>query len=472
MKKGVTFNDVLLIPKKSRVFSRKDINTETKLSRNIKLNIPLISANMDTVTESEMAREMAKLGGIGIIHRFLSIEKQVIEIKKVKRSENIIIEEPLTTEANKKVIDLITELKQENISSALVTKLKNDKKYLTGIITKRDLLFETDPEKKVSALMTKNVITASPKTTLKKAKEILHKNKIEKLPITKKDGELLGLITLSDIIKKINNPNAAKDKKGRLLVGAAIGVKEDFLERAKALKNAGVDVLVIDIAHGHNKREINVLKKLKKLFKNEIDIIAGNIATKEAALDLIRAGADGLKVGIGPGAACTTRIVTGVGVPQITAITDVVKIAKKYNIPVIADGGIKNSGDFSKALATGASCVMIGSLLAGCKESPGEYIIDRGMIYKYYRGMASFEAASDKKQLDKTRPDGLLRVPEGASGKVYYKGDSFMVINELVSGLRSSMSYLGAKNLKEFSKNAEFIKITNASMIESGPHGV
>ncbi len=472
MKEGITFSDVLLVPKKSRVFSRKDINTKTKLSRNIKLNTPLISANMDTVTESEMAREMAKLGGIGIIHRFLSIERQVEEVKKVKRSENIIIEEPFTTEAGKKIKDLAKELKQENISSALVVNIKKGKKYLIGIITARDLLFETDSEKEVSTLMTKNVITTNQKTSIKKAKEIFHKNKIEKLPIVKENGELLGLITLSDIIKKINNPNASKDKKGRLLVGAAVGVKEDFLERAKALKSAGADVIVIDIAHGHNSREIDTLKKLKKIFKNEIDIIAGNIATKEAALDLIKAGADGLKVGIGPGAACTTRIVTGVGVPQITAIEDVMKVAKKHNIPVIADGGIKNSGDFSKALAAGASSAMIGNLLAGCKESPGEYIIDRGMVYKYYRGMASFEAASDKKQIDKASSDGLLRVPEGASGKVYYKGDASMVITDLVSGLRSSMSYLGAKNLKEFSKNAEFIKITNAGMIESGPHGV
>jgi len=472
MKEGITFNDVLLVPKKSRVFSRKDINTKTELSRNIKLNTPLVSANMDTVTESEMAREMAKLGGIGIIHRFLSIEKQVKEVKKVKRSENIIIDDPFTTKADKKIKELAKELRQENISSALVVNIKKGKKYLIGIITARDFLFEANSEKKVSDLMTKNVITTNQKISIKKAKEIFHKNKIEKLPIIKKDGELLGLITLSDIIKKINNPNASKDKKGRLLVGAAIGVKEDFFKRAKALKDAGADVIVIDIAHGHNSREIDALKKLKKIFKNEIDIIAGNIATKEAALDLIKAGADGLKVGIGPGAACTTRIVTGVGVPQITAIKDVMKVAQRYKIPVIADGGIKNSGDFSKALAAGASSAMIGNLLAGCKESPGEYIIDRGMIYKYYRGMASFEAASDKKQIDKAAPDGLLRVPEGASGKVYYKGDASMVITDLVSGLRSSMSYLGAKNLKEFSKNAEFIKITNAGMIESGPHGV
>ena len=471
MKEGITFDDVLLTPKKSRIFSRKDVSAQTQFSKNIKLNIPLVSSNMDTVTEHEMARAMAEAGGIGVIHRFLSIEKQVEEVKKVKRAESIIIEDPITAEPTEMISDVNKRLKKESISSVLVVKNKEGKKFLVGILTSRDLLFESDITKKVATVMTTNVVTANPNITIKKAKEILHKHRIEKLPLVEDDGSLVGLITLKDILKKIDNPNAAKDKKGRLIVGAAVGVKDDTIERTKELLKAGADVIVIDIAHGHNIRVIETLKLLKKTFKG-IELVVGNIATKEAALDLINAGADGLKIGIGPGAACTTRMVTGVGVPQLTAIMDVVKVANIKKIPVIADGGVKNSGHFSKALAAGAQTVMVGNLLAGCKESPGEYVIDRGSVYKTYRGMASYDAASDKKVIDNAGSDGLFRSPEGASGRVSYRGDVGMVITDLMAGLRSSMSYLGAKDLKTFAKNAEFIKMTDSGMSESRPHGV
>ncbi|MBI3671717.1 IMP dehydrogenase [Candidatus Azambacteria bacterium] len=471
IREGLTFDDVLLLPRKSRVFSRKDISTKTQLSKNISLNTPIVSANMDTVTESKMARAMAEAGGIGIIHRFLSIERQAEEVHKVKRAENIIIEEPVTAEPTESIFEVKERIKKEGVSNALVVKEKNGRKFLVGILTSRDLLFENDNSKTVASLMTTDLVTAHPNVSLKEAKDILHKYRVEKLPLVSDSGELKGLITLKDILKKMDNPNASKDKKGRLLVGAAVGVKDDTLERAKALVSAGADAIVIDIAHGHNFRVIETLKMLKKNFKNT-DIIAGNIATKEAALDLIKAGADALKVGIGPGAACTTRVVTGVGVPQLTAIMDVVSIAKKYNVPVIADGGIKSSGHFAKALAAGAQTAMIGNLLAGCKESPGEYIIDRGVIYKNYRGMASYDAASDKKRLDSDSGDGFFRSPEGASGRISFRGEANMVLTDLMSGLRSSMSYLGAKDLKTFVRNAEFIKMTQSGMVESGPHGV
>ena len=476
IREGITFDDVLLVPRRSGVFSRKDISTLTKLSKNLSLNIPLVSANMDTVTEALMARAMAEAGGIGIIHRFNTIEKQVEEVRKVKRAQNIIIEDPITVSPFITIEAVKGIMGREGISAVLVVeegasaRTKGHKK-LVGILTRRDLLFESDLTKKVSAVMTKDVITAPPTVSLSKAREILHAHKIEKLPLVTKGRELVGLITLRDIVEKINNPNAAKDEKGHLLVGAAVGVKGDAILRAEKLLSAGADVIVLDIAHGHNERALQMVRRLRKTFGKKIEIIAGNIATPEAARDLIRAGADGLKVGIGPGAACTTRIVTGVGVPQLTAIFDTVKIARKYGIPIIADGGVKNSGHFAKALAAGADTVMIGSLLAGCKESPGEYIMDRGVAYKYYRGMASHEAGSDKARMD-GGGDGFSRAPEGASGKIPYHGEAAMVISDLVGGLRSSMSYLGAHTLKEFHQNARFMRMTAAGMSESKPHGV
>jgi len=471
IREGITFDDVLLIPRKSQVFSRKDASTKTMLTNNIALNIPIISANMDTVTEARMARAMAEAGGIGIIHRFLSVEQQVNEVRKVKRAENIVIDDPFTVKPSDTLGEVRATLKREGISGVLVVEGWGMKKTLVGIVTTRDLIFEDDENKKIKQIMTKDLITALPTISPNKARELLHKHKIEKLPLVNKDGTLAGLITLKDILKKIHNPQTAKDAKGRLLVGAAVGVKSDTLKRAKELLDAGTDVIVIDIAHGHNVRVLETVALLRKTFGNDIEIIAGNIATVEAAKDLIRAGVDGLKVGIGPGAACTTRIVTGVGVPQITAIQDVVKIAKKYDIPIIADGGVRNSGDFSKALAAGASSVMLGGLLAGCKESPGEYVIDRGTAFKYYRGMASHEAGSEKSKLDGGE-DTFTRSPEGASGRILFKGDVSMVVTDLISGLRSSMSYLGAHTLKEFHKNAQFIRMTAAGIHESNPHGI
>ena len=475
IREGLTFDDVLLLPRRSAVFSRKDVSTKTHLSKHIALNVPLISANMDTVTESGMARAMARMGGIGIIHRFLSIERQVEEVRKVKRAENVIIEDPFTVHPDITLGEAKSFMRREGISGVLVVKEKAGKKLLTGILTRRDLLFETDDRKKVSSLMSTSVVTARPDVTLEKAKDILHDYRIEKLPLTTKDGYLVGLITLRDIIERMENPNSSKDKKGRLLVGAAVGVKEDTIMRTDELLKAGADVIVIDVAHGHNTRAIETTKELRKTFRNKIEIIAGNIATPEAARDLAKAGADALKVGIGPGAACTTRIVTGVGVPQLTAIMDVGKEAKKLGIPFVADGGIKNSGDLSKALAAGADTAMIGNLLAGTKESPGEYILDRGVAYKYYRGMASYDATSEKVRIDResgARSDEFFRSPEGASGRVSYRGEASMVIADLIGGLRSSMSYLGAKDLKEFQKNAEFMRMTQSGMSESGPHGV
>ena len=477
IREGLTFDDVLLLPRHSAVFSRKDVSTSAKLSRHITLNVPLISANMDTVTERAMARAMAKLGGIGIIHRFLSLERQVEEVRRVKRAENVIIEDPFTVSPDITLGEAKSFMRREGTSGVLVVKMKGGKKQLVGILTRRDLLFETDDRQKVSSLMSKKLVTARPDVTLEKAKNILHDYRIEKLPLTTKDGYLVGLITLKDIVERMQNPTSSKDKKGRLMVGAAVGVKEDTLERTDALLKAGADVIVIDVAHGHNSRAIETTKLLCKTFGSKIEIVAGNIATPEAARDLVKAGADGVKVGIGPGAACTTRLVTGVGVPQLSAIMDVAKEAKKLGIPFIADGGIKNSGDLAKALAAGADTAMIGNLLAGTKESPGEYILERGIAYKYYRGMASYEATAEKTRLDQTggmggQGDGFFRSPEGTSGRVPYRGEASMVVTDLVSGLRSSMSYLGAKNLNEFQKNAEFIRQTPAGMSESGPHGV
>lgn len=468
---GLTFDDVLLLPRKSAVYSRKDVSTKALLTRNITLNVPIISANMDTVTESGMARAMARLGGIGIIHRFLSIERQVEEVRKVKRAENVMIDDPFTVSPEMTLGEAKAFMRREGTSGVLVVKEKSGKKTLVGILTRRDLLFETDDRKKVSAVMSTNLITAEPGVSVDKAKSLLHSHRIEKLPLVTKGGELAGLITLKDILEREQNPTSSKDKKGRLMVGAAVGVKDDTLERTRRLLDAGADVIVVDVAHGHNLRAIEVTSLLRKTFGDKLELIAGNIATPEAARDLAKAGADGLKIGIGPGAACTTRIVTGVGVPQLTAILDVAREAKKLRIPIIADGGIKNSGNFAKALAAGADTAMIGSLLAGCKESPGEYILDRGVAYKYYRGMASYDATREKTEID-GGTDGFFRSPEGASGRVAYRGEVAMAISDLMGGLRSSMSYLGAKDLAGFQKNAEFIQMTGEGATESGPHGV
>jgi IMP dehydrogenase len=472
IREGLTFDDVLLIPKRSPIISRSQTNLKTRLSRNISLNIPVISANMDTVTESPMAIALAREGGIGIIHRFMTIQDQVDEVLKVKRSESVMIEQPYTISIDSSVGYAKKIMHDFGISGLLIEK---DKK-LAGIITKRDLLFETHFDNNVTSVMSKDVVFAELGTTIEKAKDILHKNRIEKLPIIGKDKQIIGLITSKDILKMEEFPNASKDKKGRLLVGAAVGVKGDYLERTEALLDAGADVMVVDIAHGHSDNAINCVHLIKKAF-NDCELIAGNIATGQGTEDLIRAGVDAVKVGVGSGSICITRVITGSGVPQLTAILDSVKIAKKYEIPVISDGGIRNSGDLTKALAAGSSSVMVGSLLGGTDESPGKTLVKNGKKYKIYRGMASFYASLGRKYREEgeqiKESDELNDyVPEGVEAMVSYKGSVVEIIRQLVGGLRSGLSYCGAKTINEMQQNAEFVRITTAGYIESQPHDV
>ncbi len=462
----LTFDDVLLVPRRSDVYSRRDAVTKTQFTRNISLNMPLVSANMDTVTESEMAKAMARAGGIGIIHRFMTKESEAAEVEKVKRSEAIVIENPHTTTEDKTLLELKKLSAEKNVSSFIVI---DGSRRVTGIITRRDIAFESDLNKKVRDVMTKHVITAPFGTKTEAAKIILRKHKFEKLPLVDKRGTLMGLMTASDIIRKTIYPEAIKDKRGHLLVGAAIGVNEDYLERAGMLVDAGCDVLVMDVAHGHNDRAIKALRDIRRNFKH-IEIVAGNVATPQGTIDLIKAGADAIKVGIGPGATCITRMVTGVGVPQLTAIQLCSAAAKKYGVPIIGDGGIKNSGDMSKAIAGGANTVMVGSILSGTKESPGEYIFGDGVAYKIYRGGASRESFEDKLLKENKKSDGLYRTPEGKSGKVAYKGEVSVIIQDILAGFRSSMSYLGAHDIATFQKNAEFIRITEGGMRESKAH--
>ena len=472
IREGLTFDDVLLIPKRSPIISRSQTNLKTRLSRNINLNIPVISANMDTVTESHMAIALAREGGIGIIHRFMTIQDQVDEVLKVKRSESVMIEQPYTISIDSTVGYAKKIMHDFGISGLLIEK---DKK-LVGIITKRDLLFETNFENNISSVMSKDVVFAEMGTTIEKAKYILHKNRIEKLPIIDKDKHIIGLITSQDILKMEEFPNASKDKKGRLLVGAAVGVKGDYLERTEALLDAGADVMVVDIAHGHSDNAINCVHLIKKAFK-DCELIAGNIATGQGTEDLIRAGVDAVKVGVGSGSICITRVITGSGVPQLTAILDSVKIAKEYDIPVISDGGIRNSGDLTKALAAGSSSVMVGSLLGGTDESPGKTLVKNGKKYKIYRGMASFYASLGRKYREEGQQiieseDLNDYVPEGVEAMVSYKGSVVEIIRQLVGGLRSGLSYCGAKTINEMQQNAEFVRITTAGYIESQPHDV
>lgn len=472
IREGLTFDDVLLIPKRSPIISRTQTNLKTRLSRNINLNTPVISANMDTVTESPMAIALAREGGIGIIHRFMSIQEQVDEVLKVKRSESVMIEQPYTISIDSSVGYAKKMMDDFGISGLLIEK---DKK-LAGIITKRDLLFETNFENNISSVMSKDVVFAEIGTTIEKAKYILHKNRIEKLPIIDKDKQIIGLITSKDILKMEEFPNASKDKKGRLLVGAAVGVKGDYLERTEALLDAGADVMVVDIAHGHSDNAINCVRLIKKAFK-DCELIAGNIATGQGTEDLIKAGVDAVKIGVGSGSICITRVITGSGVPQLTAILDSVKIAKEHEIPVISDGGIRNSGDLTKALAAGASSVMVGSLLGGTDESPGKTLVKNGKKYKIYRGMASFYASLGRKYREEGQQiieseDLNDYVPEGVEAMVPYKGSVVEIIRQLVGGLRSGLSYCGAKTINEMQQNAEFVRITTAGYIESQPHDV
>ncbi|MBA4349191.1 MAG: IMP dehydrogenase [Thermodesulfovibrio sp.] len=465
---GLTFDDVLLLPAKSDVLPA-EVNVSTKLTRNIKLNIPIISAAMDTVTESALAIAIARVGGLGIIHRAMSPQKQAMEVDKVKKSESGMIVDPIITAPDAPISDAMVLMSRYKISGVPVTM----KGKLVGILTNRDLRFETDEKKRVSDVMTsEKLITAPVGTTLDEAKEILHKYKIEKLPIVDDEFNLKGLITIKDIEKRRKYPNACKDRLGRLRVGAAVGVGENALYRVELLLKAGVDVIAIDTAHGHSKAVINTLKEMKKKF--DIDVIVGNVATPEGVEDLINAGADAVKIGIGPGSICTTRIVAGTGVPQLTAIMNCYKVASKLKIPLVADGGIKYSGDISKAIAAGAHCVMIGSLFAGTDESPGEIILYQGRSYKTYRGMGSLGAMQQGSK-DRYGQEGIAKeklVPEGVEGRVPYKGPLSNSIHQLVGGLRSGMGYCGSRNLEEMRENARFIQITNAGLRESHVHDV
>lgn len=468
IKEGLTFDDVLLIPQKSEILPNS-VNTETYLTKNIKLNIPFMSAGMDTVTESKMAISMARQGGIGIIHKNMSIEEQALEVDKVKRSESGVIVDPFYLTKEKSIKDADDIMARYKISGVPIV---DENKKLIGIITNRDIKFEDDFTKSIESVMTKeNLVTAKEGIDLVEAQQILKKNKIEKLPIVDENGTLKGLITIKDIEKKIQYPNSAKDSQGRLLCGAAVGISADLMDRVDALYKANVDVIVLDSAHGHSKGVIDALKKVKEKYPN-LQVIAGNVATPEATEDLIKAGADCVKVGIGPGSICTTRVVAGIGVPQVTAIMDCAEVGHKYNVPVIADGGIKFSGDVVKALASGASVCMMGSLFAGTEESPGETILYRGRSYKAYRGMGSIGAMEKGSKDRYFQNDAKKLVPEGVEGMVAYKGKVEDIVFQMLGGLRAGMGYCGSATIKDLMDNAQFVKITAASLKESHPHDI
>ena len=467
---GLTYDDVLLIPAFSEILPR-EVNIQAKFSKNITLNVPIVSAAMDTVTESDMAIAMAREGGIGVLHKNMSIEKQAGEVKKVKRSESGMIIDPITITKEGTVFDAKSLMREYGIGGIPVI---NKQGVLIGIVTNRDLRFEGDNTRKIEEVMTsKNLVTVAVGTSLKQAEVILQDNKIEKLPVVDDDYKLVGLITFRDIIKVSENPNANKDTYGRLRVAAAIGVTGDAVERAGALISAGVDALIIDTAHGHTKGVVTVLKEIKSMYPT-IEVIVGNIATGAAAKYLVEAGADAVKVGIGPGSICTTRVVAGVGFPQLSAILEVSEAIKGTGVPVIADGGIRYTGDIPKAIAAGADCVMLGSLLAGTKESPGETIIFEGRKFKSYRGMGSVEAmkqGSKDRYFQDVEDDIKKLVPEGMVGRVPYKGELQETMHQFIGGLRAGMGYCGAKDINT-QKLAQFVKITAAGMRESHPHNV
>ena len=467
LKQGYTFDDLLLVPNKSEVLPN-EVDLRTKLTKKITLNIPLMSASMDTVTESKMAIAIAREGGIGIIHKNMTIEDQAKEVDRVKRQENGVITDPFYLSEEHTVRDALDLMSQYRISGVPITRGTK----LVGIITNRDIVFESNYDRKVSEVMTKSpLITAPEGTKVEEALEILKKHKIEKLPLVDDEGNLKGLITIKDIEKAKAYPNAAKDEKGRLLCGASVGITKDMMERVDALVKVNVDVVTLDTAHGHSKGVIEGVKKIKAKYP-ELQIIAGNIATPEATRELIEAGADCVKVGIGPGSICTTRVVAGVGVPQLTAVMDCAEEGKKHGIPVIADGGLKYSGDIVKALAGGASVAMMGSLFAGCDEAPGEMEIYQGRSYKVYRGMGSLGAMA-KGSSDRYFQNGTKKfVPEGVEGRIAYKGPVSETIYQLLGGIRSGMGYLGAKDLETLYETANFIVQTSAGFRESHPHDI
>lgn len=467
---GLTYDDVTLAPAYSEVIPR-DVDLKTRFSRNIMLNSPIVSAAMDTVTEATMAIAIAREGGIGVIHKNMSIERQAQQVRMVKRAENGMIIDPITIQKEQTVGDALDLMKEYKIGGIPVV---NQNKELIGIVTNRDLRFETNMKQQVAKVMTsENLVTTCQNTDLEKAADILQQYKIEKLPVIDEKGQLVGLITYKDITKAKDRPNACKDSSGSLRVAAGIGVTPDSMQRAEALVNAGVDAIIIDTAHGHSKGVIDLLKQAKAKFPN-IDWVVGNIGTPEAAIDLMKAGADAVKVGIGPGSICTTRVVAGVGVPQLSAIYEAAKALEGSGVPVIADGGLRYSGDIVKALAAGADSVMAGSLFAGTEEAPGETIIYQGRKFKSYRGMGSVEAmsaGSKDRYFQSDEDDSKKLVPEGISGRVPYKGTVGEVIYQLVGGLRAGMGYCGAPDIKSL-KNANFVRITSAGVVESHPHDV
>jgi IMP dehydrogenase len=468
---GLTYDDVLLIPAYSEVLPR-EVSIKTKFTKNIELNIPIVSAAMDTVTESAMAIAIAREGGIGVLHKNMAIDQQATEVRKVKRAESGMIIDPVTLDLDSKVSDAKKNMKEHRIGGIPIV---DNKGILKGIVTNRDLRFEKNNERMITEVMTSdNLVTTSVGTSLEQAEVILQKNKIEKLPVVDDDYKLIGLITFRDITKLTQKPISNKDKFGRLRVAAAIGVTSDALERTSALVNSDVDAIVIDTAHGHTKGVVDVLKKIKSNFPN-LDVVVGNIATAEAGKYLVEAGADAVKVGIGPGSICTTRVVAGVGFPQFSAVLEVSKALEGTGVPVIADGGIRYTGDIPKALAAGADSVMLGSLLAGTKESPGETIIYEGRKFKSYRGMGSVEAmkeGSKDRYFQDVEDDIKKLVPEGIVGRVPYKGDLFESIHQFVGGIRAGMGYCGAKDISTLKKLGKFVKITSSGISESHPHNV
>ncbi|MGI6513483.1 MAG: IMP dehydrogenase [Syntrophomonadaceae bacterium] len=466
-REGLTFDDVLLVPARSDVLPR-DVDVSTKLTPKLRLNIPIMSAGMDTITDARMAIAIAREGGIGVIHKNMTIEAQAKAVDRVKRSEHGVITDPFSLSPQHKVKDALQIMEDYHISGVPIT-VGNK---LVGIITNRDLRFETDFEQPIDNVMTKeNLVTAPVNTTLEEAKKILAKHKIEKLPLVDDDFNLMGLITIKDIEKVRQFPNSAKDARGRLLVAAAVGVSADTMERVTALEAAGVDAIVVDTAHGHSSGVIDTVRLIKKNFP-DLQLIAGNVATAEATRDLIDAGADAVKVGIGPGSICTTRVIAGIGVPQITAIADCSQAAAKTGIPIIADGGIKYSGDITKAIAAGADVVMLGNVLAGTDESPGELVILQGRSFKLYRGMGSLGAMAQGSSDRYFQENEPKLVPEGIEGRVPYKGPVSDTIFQLVGGLKAGMGYCGAANVEELKKKAKFIRITNAGLVESHPHDI
>ncbi|MEW6511607.1 MAG: IMP dehydrogenase [Bacteroidota bacterium] len=468
---GLTFDDILLVPSRSSVLPR-DVDVRTRLTSSITLNVPLLSAAMDTVTESEMAIAMAREGGLGVLHKNMPTARQVEEVDRVKRSESGMILDPVTVRADQRVRDVLSLMTKYRISGIPVV---DDKHRLIGIITNRDLRFQPDEDQLVAEIMTKdNLVTAPLGTTLEQAELILQKHKIEKLPVVDKHGVLNGLITFKDILKKIKHPHACKDQHGRLRVGAAVGVASDTVERVAALLKAGVDLVVVDTAHGHSRGVMEMVKTLRRKF-SRMELMAGNVGTAEAARDLIRAGADAIKVGIGPGSICTTRVVAGVGVPQITAIMEVARVAARNRVPLVADGGIKQTGDIAKAIAAGADAVMIGGLFAGVDESPGEKVLYEGRSYKYYRGMGSLEAmqqGSKDRYFQDAEDDIKKLVPEGIEGRVPYKGPLGDTVYQMIGGLRAAMGYCGTRTIAELKQKGHFVRMTDAGLRESHPHDI